>query len=323
MGNDKVYDVLIVGGGHAGLSAALTLYRHLHSVLILDTSKPRDAWSQPTHVVSGWEGRQAEALRATARIELANTGLVDFELDEAQSVRRVADGFEIITEGGKHFGGRKLLIAVGKGNVFPDIPGFAENYPERIFHCMFTFGYEYRGAKQAGLLADGALSSPLHAAMVVGDTKKFAEQITVFTNGDSALKEKMALEIKHSSVNFDERRILQIRRTASGLGLELRMEGELLETVDFLVHQPSTRIDTPLVKQLSLELDDRGDIKNIPPFFQTDVAGVFVAGDCATPFKIIPMAMFMGAQAGAGIARSLAADSLAEELAESHTTKDL
>ncbi|KAI0401586.1 hypothetical protein F4802DRAFT_422489 [Xylaria palmicola] len=319
MANNKVYDVLIVGGGQAGLSAALTLYRHLHSILIFDTSNPRDEWSQPTHIVSGWEGREAETLRATARIELTNTGLVDFEWGEASSVRRVDSVFEIVTEEGKRFGGRKLLMAVGKKNVFPDIPGFAENYPERIFHCMFTFGYEHRGAKRAGLLADGALTSPFHASMVVGDTKKFTERITIFTNGDSTLKETMMPQIKHSHVDFDGRRILRIHRDASNLGLELEMEGESPQFIDFLVHQPSTKINTPLVKQLGLELDERGDIKNIPPFFQTDVPGVFVAGDCATPFKIIPMAMFMGAQAGAGIARSLAADSLAEELARSCT----
>lgn len=185
------------------------------------------------------------------------------------------------------------------------------------FHCMFTFGYEHRGTKRAGLLADGVLSNPVHAAMVVGDTKKFAENITIFTNGDILLKEKMEDEIKHSGIMFDTRPIARIHHAVSGLGLDLEMEGGSSSTVNFLVHQPTTIASSPLIRQLGLELDDRGDIKSTPPFFQTNVNGVFVAGDCATPFKIIPMAMFMGAQAGAGIARSLAADALAREVEQS------
>ncbi|KAI1422001.1 hypothetical protein F5Y12DRAFT_717865 [Xylaria sp. FL1777] len=317
MTNDRAYDVLIVGGGHAGLSAALTLYRHLHRVLIFDTGKPRDAWSQPIHVVSGWEGRQAKELRLAARAELLSTGLIDFEDDEAISVVQVDSRFEVTTAQGKQFSGRKLLISIGSQNVFPNIPGFKENYPDLIFHCMFTFGYEHRGAMQAGLLAEGALSSPFHAAMVVGDTKKFAENITIFTNGNSLLKEKMESQIKHSGVTFDNTPIIQIRRAASGAGLNLQLEGGSSSAVDFLVHQPATKFKSPLISQLGLDLDDRGDIKNTPPFFGTNVHGVFVAGDCGTPFKIIPMAMFMGAQAGAGIARSLAADNISRELEQS------
>ncbi|RYP43674.1 hypothetical protein DL768_009792 [Monosporascus sp. mg162] len=283
----------------------------LHTVLILDNGKPRNAWSLPTHVVSGWEGRQAEELRAIARAELMGTGLVSFTERAAQSVQQTNVGFEITDEQGARWIGRKILIAVGKRNIFPDIPGFVENYPERIFHCLFTFGYEHRDSKHAGLLADGVLSSPFHAAMVVGDTKKFAEQVTVYTNGHSGLEEMMLGEIKHSGVTFNNQKLLRIQRAGSGLRLE--MEGGTPQEVDFLVHQPSTKVDLPLVHQLGLKLDERGDIKNMPPFFQTDVPGVFTAGDCASPFKIIPMAMFMGANAGAGIARSLAADALAGE----------
>ncbi|KAI1823901.1 hypothetical protein F4861DRAFT_531270 [Xylaria intraflava] len=317
MAERKSYDVIIIGGSHGGLSAALTLYRHLYRVLILDAGKPRNEWSQPTHIVSGWEGRQAEDLRGVIRADLSNTGLVDFEHDTAIAVTRVNARFEIATEGGKSFTGDKLLIAVGKKNVFPDIPGYMENYPERIFHCMFTFGYENRGADRAGLLAEGALAAPFHAKMVVGDTMRFTDNVTIFTNGDSILKAKMDAHIELPGVTYDDRPISCIRRTSSGLGLELEMEGGSSETIDFLVHQPWTEVNSlPLVKQLGLELDDRGDIKNTPPFCKTSNPDVFVAGDCATPFKIIPMAMFMGAQAGAGLARSMAEMAMLQQRAE-------
>lgn len=130
--NAQLYDVIIVGGGHAGLSAALTLYRQLHTVLILDNRQPRDTWAKPTHIVMGWEGRQAQELREACESGLAATGLVTIKQLQAQKVERIADGFEITDEGGQTWKGRKLLLAAGKRNVFPSIPGYAENYPERM-----------------------------------------------------------------------------------------------------------------------------------------------------------------------------------------------
>ncbi|KAK8044778.1 hypothetical protein PG993_004802 [Apiospora rasikravindrae] len=313
MNSSSMYDVIIIGGGHAGMSAALTLYRHLHTCLIFDIAKPRNSWSLPSHSVSGWEGRQPEELRTTSRAELLATGLVTFVDSEATSLaHRSGGGFEITDSQGNTWTGRKLLIASGKQNIFPNIPGYAENYPEKIFDCMFTFGYEHRGSKDAGLLADGALSSPFHASMVVGDTRKFAERVTVYTNGDGILHDTMTTEIKHSGVTLDRRRISQIQRSGKGLTLDFE-EGSPAE-IEFLVHQPSTRVGLPFLAQLGVTVDERGDIRNIPPFFQTEVPGVFAAGDCASPFKIIPNAMLMGANAGAGIARSIAADNLSKEI---------
>ena len=132
MANEKVYDVLIVGGGHAGLSAALTMYRQLHTSLIFDVKQPRNAWVTPTHVLAGWEGHSAEDIRAAARKELLETGLVTFRESEARTVKKTDIGFEVVDGEGQRWIGKKLLIATGKQNIFPDIPGYAENYPDRM-----------------------------------------------------------------------------------------------------------------------------------------------------------------------------------------------
>lgn len=168
---------------------------------------------------------------------------------------------------------------------------------------MFTFGYEHRGAASAGLLAREALASPMHAAMVVGDTFKFAKNVTVYTGGNSALANEIEAAIKDTSAQVDDREILALRRDGSNIVVE--MAGGESKVENFLVHQPATTMSRSLVDQLGLELDARGDIVNKPPFFQTNIPGVFAAGDCASPFKIIPMALFMGANAAAGICREL------------------
>ncbi|KAL9084054.1 MAG: hypothetical protein Q9165_008255 [Trypethelium subeluteriae] len=132
MTNVSQFDVLIVGGGHAGLSAALTLYRQLHTVLIFDRGSPRNAWPLPTHIVTGWEGRQAAKLREESRRELEETGLVTILKSGARAVERTKHDFEVEDDEGKRWKGRKLLIAVGKRNVFPEIAGYTDNYPERM-----------------------------------------------------------------------------------------------------------------------------------------------------------------------------------------------
>ena len=129
---DQIFDALIIGGGHAGLSAALTLYRQQHTSLIFDVRKPRNNWPTSTHVLSGWEGAQAEELRSTSRQELLRTGLVTFVDCEARFVHKTELGFDIIDDGGQRWKGRKVLLTTGKHDVLPDIPGYAENYPHKM-----------------------------------------------------------------------------------------------------------------------------------------------------------------------------------------------
>jgi thioredoxin reductase len=87
--------------------------------------------------------------------------------------------------------------------------------------------------------------------------------------------------------------------------LNIEFEDGHIKEEDFLVHQPGTKVNPSFVDQLGLELNERGDVVTKMPFYHTNVDGVFAAGDCASPFKIISNAVLMGANAGAGIARQL------------------
>ena len=144
---DQIYDALIIGAGHAGLSAALTLYRQQHTSLIFDSGSPRNSWPTPTHALPGWEGSSAEDLRAASRKELQNTGLASFVESKVEKVVRTRlslqqqqggneegeeDGFEVTDSEGRKWRGRKVLLAIGKQTVWPDIPGYRENYPEKM-----------------------------------------------------------------------------------------------------------------------------------------------------------------------------------------------
>jgi gliotoxin/aspirochlorine biosynthesis thioredoxin reductase len=175
------------------------------------------------------------------------------------------------------------------------------------FHCMFTFGYEQRGSETAALLAVGSLANPKHALMVVQDTAKFARKVFVYTNGNSSLAEELRGVLMASSVNseVDDRVIEQLAKGPERTQIVIKLKDGVEHIRDFMVHQPSTRPPLWIVEQLQLECDMMGNIKTNGFFHNTNVKGVYAAGDCASPFKIIPNALNMGANAGAGLAREL------------------
>ncbi|KAJ3577058.1 hypothetical protein NPX13_g3510 [Xylaria arbuscula] len=304
-------DVLIIGGSHAGLSAALTLTRHQIDVLILDSNAPRNKWKTPTHALPTWENRNPDDLRRASWKELQKTGFASFANTHITTITKTGanESMFIARDSlGREWSGRKLLIAAGVEFVFPLIKGYEENFPDRILHCLFTRGLEYKGSRSAGLLAMGLAGSPHHSAMLVEDAQKFASTVTVYTNGNLQLGVEITAALLargEENTAVDNRKIIQLLREPAGDSITIVFDDGGTATESFLVHQPDTRVNLEIVSQLGLETNERNDIVTRMPFYQTNVAGVFAAGDCASPFKMIPNAIFQGSNAGAGIAREL------------------
>lgn len=149
----------------------------------------------------------------------------------------------------------------------------------------------------------GYASSPFHANILVDDARKFAETVTIYTNGDKTHADKIRELSRYNDTTYDHRKITRFTKLPKSILLEFE-DGDNKEEA-FVVHQPGTTVNPFFVDSLGLDISERGDIATKMPFYQTNVAGVFAAGDCANPFKIISSAMLQGANAGAGIAREL------------------
>ncbi|KAI0445778.1 thioredoxin reductase [Xylaria telfairii] len=299
-------DVLIIGGGHAGLSAALTTYRALLKTTVFDTHQPRNSWNTDIRLTPTWDSKLPSENLSTSRKELAATGLVDFVDVRIDSIEKQPDGlFKVVDTTGKYWIGRKVLLAMGASNVFPSIPGYAESFAKSIYPCMFQFGFERRGVSSAGLLAVDGLATVFAASTLADDGHKFTDNFTIYTNSNPPLAADLRAEVVAHGIKVDDRKITK-------LGAEEGKEGITIEFDDgsscfegFLVHRPSTTCTSPLIQQLGLETTPMSGIKTSMPFCQTNVAGVFAAGDCASMMQIIPHAVAMGAYAGCGIAREL------------------
>jgi thioredoxin reductase len=130
---DQPVDVMIIGGGPAGLSAATTLYRHKHTIRIFDHGKPRNSWNTRTRALPGFEGIKPSEFRERSKKELDKTGLVDFVAEEVTNISRRDNGlFYVQTSNGMEWSGRKVLLAMGVHFQFLDIPGYQDCFPERM-----------------------------------------------------------------------------------------------------------------------------------------------------------------------------------------------
>ncbi|WP_461189587.1 NAD(P)/FAD-dependent oxidoreductase [Arthrobacter sp. Z4-13] len=169
------YDVVIIGGGAAGLSAATTLARALRSVLVIDSRSPRNAPAAGVHGYLSRDGMRPSDLLSIGRGEVLSYGGTVIDA-EAVSARRIPGGFEVVTEDARRFSGRRLLVTAGLTDELPPIQGLREQWGKGVVHCPYCHGWEIRG-QRIGVLGTGPLS--VHQALLF---RQWSSDITLFLN---------------------------------------------------------------------------------------------------------------------------------------------
>lgn len=313
------YDVAIIGGGPAGLTAAATLARQLHTAVVFDSSKYRNAMSKEMHMVPSLEGKDPAEFRREARDGITSKySTVDFQDVAVARVQKKGDAHFITTDAdGKTWRSRKVLLAIGSTDVFPRIEGFDVLWGTRIFHCLFCKGYEDRGAESAGVLAVAPVALPTDMMVMVAvhaaaNAAQLAGRVTLYANGDKALAAGLKTAArKQAGWTVEPRKIRRLAAAATGEeggesdSVAVEFEDGSSRREKFLVNQPLTVPGGPFVGQLGLATSPLGDIQADPPFHQTTVRGVFAAGDCMTPNKVVPTAIASGSNAAVGASTQL------------------
>jgi gliotoxin/aspirochlorine biosynthesis thioredoxin reductase len=326
----QLYDCIIIGGGPAGLAIATGLARLLHSAVVLDSGVYRNGRERHVHNVLGFDHQEPAALRKKAKDDiLARYTTIDFRNVTVTQVWRTSSGtFEAIDANGQRYSGKKLALAVGVRDVLPRIEGYAECWGRGIFHCLFCHGFENRGAASAGLLAEGVCADPSTALHTARMALQFASRLTVYTNGrpDVAAKMKTAVLDVDARITLETRRIVRLAMGGSGGSkIFIHLEDGMQAVEGFLVspntvrlvpsqshsdtaaqaHAPQVEINGPFTEQLGLRVNSSGEIQASPPFLETNVYGVFAAGDCATTLRAIPQAAAMGGLVAVAIAHQV------------------
>ncbi|MGW4174971.1 NAD(P)/FAD-dependent oxidoreductase [Streptomyces rubiginosohelvolus] len=173
------YDVVIVGGGAAGLSGALALGRARRSVLVIDAGEPRNAPASHVHNYLGRESTPPGELLAIGRGEAAGYGaeIVEGRVASAERLPESGDGeqgFRVVTEDGRSVEARRLLVTTGLVDELPPVPGLAARWGREVLHCPYCHGHEVAD-RPIGVLATGPLA--VHQALM---WRQWSDDVTLF-----------------------------------------------------------------------------------------------------------------------------------------------
>ncbi|WKX74316.1 NAD(P)/FAD-dependent oxidoreductase [Streptomyces sp. XD-27] len=326
--SDEAYDVVVVGGGAAGLSAALVLGRARRRVAVVDTGAPRNAPAAHMHGFLSRDGMPPADLLATGRAEVAGYGvrLVAGRVEDIAHgrveriehgrvehiangrVEHIANGFLVRLAGGPMLGARRLLVATGLHDDVPDLPGVRERWGKALLHCPYCHGYEVRD-QPIGVLGTGP--GAVHHALLL---RQWSPDVVFFPH---------TLDLAD-----DDRERLSARgvRVADGVVERLVVDGDRLRGVALAgggVVRRSAVFVFPrfvpydaLLTGLGCEKADTGWVAT-DASGRTSVPGVWAAGNVADPRAQVVTAAGMGSAAAIAINADLVREDV-ERSVEAH-----
>lgn len=296
------YDVLIIGGGAAGLSAAVTLARSLRTVLVVDAGQPRNAPAHAAHNLLGREGINPHDLLALGRQE-ARAYSAEIVSDEAVRVRRDGSGFVTGLASGREVRGRRLLLATGLVDELPAVPGLREQWGSRVLHCPYCHGYEVRGQRIAVLVSSPPMA--VHQALLF---RQLSEDVTVLLHEQAGLDVDATGRLQGRDIPITPGAVECIEEVGEGLDVVFS-DGRRLN-VEALVVQPRMNARGALYAQLGGQLSDHpmGHFVETGLLGRTPIDGVWAAGNVSDLSAMVSVASGEGTMAAAAINADLAVE---------------
>jgi thioredoxin reductase len=293
-------DVLIVGGGPAGLSAALMLGRSNRKVVLVDAGQPRNAAAREFHGYLGRDCTSIHKLLRDARQEVAKYGIQIFDdvvvaadVLPLASQRQAGSAFYIRTQNGLYFVGRKLLFATGTRDELPEFPGIRECYGLSVHHCPYCDGWEHRDKRLV------AFGKEANDAVGLGlSLQTWSTTVTVLTNGKPiSICDKKDLELNR--IAYCEDRILEVIHN-NGLLQGVRLENQGVLAADALFFNTNQKPACSLPQFLGCDTNDEA-IAQTRKRQKTNVPGLFLAGDADGDVQFVIVAAAEGATAAVAI----------------------
>lgn len=291
MNDNKNFDVIIIGGSYAGLSAAMALGRALRNVLIIDSGLPCNRQTPHSHNFITQDGVKPNAIAEAAKAQVLKYNTVKFLNDLAVEGKKTKKGFEISTQNGLSFTAHKLVFATGVKDIMPDIKGFSDCWGISVIHCPYCHGYEVRDEK-TGILANGNFA--LHYAQLI---RNWTKDLTVFTNGKSTLTQEQTDKISKHNIPIFEKEIAYLKHE-KGQVQQIVFQDLSTFNLKAIYSRPDFEQHCKIPEMLGCELTEQGLIK-VDMFQKTTVADVFACGDNVSPMRSVANAVATGSLVGA------------------------
>lgn len=306
MATQTTYDVIIIGGSYAGLSAALTLGRALRRVLIIDSGRPANRYALHAQNFLTRDGETPDHLITLSRADVSRYPSVSFSTGMVVSAVREANLFTVTTADGVSSQARKLLLATGVVDLLPDLPGFSDCWGKSVIHCPYCHGYEVH-SQALGILANGEVGYEF-ALML----RSWSRRLTLFTNGPSTFTDDQRQRLDRLAIDVIDSTIRSLSHQ-DGMLTDIHLATGQVVVQSALFARVPFQQSNDLAGQLGCELTSTGLIQ-VTEFGETTTPGVLATGDNSSPMRQVVQAVANGSRTGVMLNRQLSADDLQQEI---------
>lgn len=295
------YECIIIGGGIAGLQAAIQLGRYMHQVLVIDSSDGRSNLCRSYHNILGYpDGVSGQHLRGIGKKQAEQLGIKFFD-GKVHSTVKKDNGFQVMTENGETFLGDRLLLATG---VMDRIPPFTELFPclgISVYVCPDCDGYEVKG-KRTIIFGSG------HTGVETAKVLSYWTNELIFINHEQKpLDEKDRQTLSQYKVEYIDTPVKQVLADGSQLEGFLLENGETISGNHAFVAFGGNEVRSQLASQLGVELLENKHMVVDPRTKKTNVEGVWAAGDVVAHSEQVTIAMGEGVQSAIWIHKDIMA----------------
>lgn len=296
-----IYDCIIVGGGIAGLQAAIQLGRYsTHHVLVIDAGYGRSTLCQSYHNILGYpDGISGPELRKIGRKQAESYG-VEFIDDRVVHANKSDSGFELEVRQGELYFSRTMLLATGVMDRFPPIPGLVETLGISVYVCPDCDGYE---VEQRTTVIMGAGNTGAQMALIL---RERTQDLTYVNHESVRVDHSLHMKLREQGIQYVEGEILEVRHTSSQyIGAVILSDGQVIQAERGFIAFGGNQVHSELAKQLGAEVHEHGHVACDPRSKESNVPGLWVAGDLGIHAEQVTVAMGDGATAAIWIHKAL------------------
>lgn len=298
MKNENLFDVIIVGGSYAGLSAAMSLGRSLRKVLIIDSGKPCNRQTPHSHNFLTQDGKAPAEISEIGKEQVKKYETITFFDGLATEGTKTENGFRIKTESGDEFEAQKLIFATGITDDVPYIKGFSECWGISLIHCPYCHGYEFRNKKTA-IIANS--DRAFHLASLV---KNLTDDLVILTRGKSDFSDEQIEKLSQNNIPVIETEINEMIHENGNITSLVLADGSILypEAVYGAFH---FKQHSDIPGSLGCEFTEHGHLI-IDQKQTTTVPGIYACGDNSCMMRSVANAVYTGNFTGAMVNMELA-----------------
>lgn len=292
-----MFDVIIVGGGPAGLSAALILGRCRRRVLVCDAGHPRNESSRAVHGFLSRDGTPPAELLGCARQQLRPYRNVTLRTTEVVAAEQIAGGFAVTLPDGSRETAPRLLLATGVVDELPAIPNIEEFYGRSVHPCPYCDGWEWRD-RPVAIYGRGEKGSGLALMLTL-----WTKDLVLCTDGVAELSKDHRERLLMHGISLREEQIAYLQGADGLLERIIFDTGESLSR-EAMFFNTGERQKSPLIAELGCELDEKGKA-DTRDFQESNVPGLYIVGDACGDVQFAIVAAAEGARAAFAINKAM------------------